>query len=186
MDAPRQELFIRIFKSAVSLLVTRQMIFLCVCTGRPIQLCYLSMWHLMSWSISVDGLVYHNVNNAVSDSIKSKFGETRADKTGEFVQEKNGYANIFHQQLCYFLTLGCWISANAERLSVSEQYFIIPESKSETASQRYCAQLTELVGCHYKDAKHHLCVSHFNAHGICKESRTHASLAMAVSPSFFW
>ena len=38
LDAPRRELFIRIFKSAVALLISRQINFVCVCTGRPIQL----------------------------------------------------------------------------------------------------------------------------------------------------
>ena len=41
MDAPRRELFIRIFKSVVAILVSRQINFVCVRTGRPIQL-YLS------------------------------------------------------------------------------------------------------------------------------------------------
>ena len=38
MDAPRQEFFIRIFKTVVALSVSRQIIFLCACTGCPIQL----------------------------------------------------------------------------------------------------------------------------------------------------
>ena len=42
MDAPRQDLFIHIFKSAVALLVSLQIDFLCVRTGRPIQL-YISI-----------------------------------------------------------------------------------------------------------------------------------------------
>ena len=48
LDAPRQELFIRVFKSAVALSVSRQIDFLCVCTGRTIQLyrnyCYYSSY----------------------------------------------------------------------------------------------------------------------------------------------
>ena len=38
LDAPRRELFIRIFKFVVVLSVSRQINFVCVCTGRPIQL----------------------------------------------------------------------------------------------------------------------------------------------------
>ena len=38
LNAPRRELFICIFKSAVALSVSRQIDFLCVRTGRPIQL----------------------------------------------------------------------------------------------------------------------------------------------------
>ena len=51
---------------------------------------------------------------------------TKADKAGEFVQENNCHANPFHPQLCFSLRFGCWISANAERLSVSEQFLNNP------------------------------------------------------------
>ena len=36
--SPRRELFIRVFKSDVALLVLRKINFVCVCTERPIQL----------------------------------------------------------------------------------------------------------------------------------------------------
>ena len=52
----------------------------------------------------------------VPDSIKFKFDDTKDDKTGEFVQEKNFYANPINPHLCFFLALGCWISVNAEIL----------------------------------------------------------------------
>ena len=47
----------------------------------------LAMWYLMSRSISIGGLVFHNVKSGVSDSIKFKFDETKADKTGEFFKK---------------------------------------------------------------------------------------------------
>ena len=53
LDAPGRELFICIFKSAVALLVLRQIIFVCVCTGHPIQL--YSHSELLE-PISIDGL----------------------------------------------------------------------------------------------------------------------------------
>ena len=144
----------------------------------------LSMWHLMSRSISVDGLAFHNIKCGTSDSIKFKFDETKADKTGEFVQEKNCYANPLNGYLCYFLALACWISLNAERLEATEHLFIIAGSQFGSASQRYCTQLAELVAKHFETAKHHLRVSHFNAHGIRKGSGTHASSATTAPPSF--
>ena len=52
------------------------------------------MWNLMSRSISVDQLSLHNIKSGASDSIKFKCDETKADKTGEFVQEKNCYTNL--------------------------------------------------------------------------------------------
>ena len=74
----------------------------------------LAMWNLMSRSISVDGLSFHHIKSGASDSIKFKYDETKADKTGEFVQEKNCYANPLKPHVCFFLALGCWISLNAE------------------------------------------------------------------------
>ena len=144
----------------------------------------LAMWNLMSRSISVGQLSLHNIKSGCSDSIKFKYDETKADKTGEFVQEKNCYANPVEANLCFFLSLGVWISVGAERLEGTEKLFIMPGSKAGSASQRYCTQLSELVVRHYKQAKHHLRVSHFNAHGIRKGSGSHASSATTSPPSF--
>ena len=88
----------------------------------------LAMWHLMSRSISIDSLAFHNIKSGTSDSIKFKFDETKADKTGEFTQEKNCYANPLAAHLCYFLSLGCWMSLNATR---QKNYFSAPEQKME-------------------------------------------------------
>ncbi|KAL7538044.1 hypothetical protein ACHAXR_008244 [Thalassiosira sp. AJA248-18] len=144
----------------------------------------LAMWNLMSRSISVDSLAFHNIKSGASDSIKFKYDETKADKTGEFTQEKNCYANPLEPHLCFFLALGCWISLSAETLETTEKLFIKPGSKPGTASQRYCTQLSEMVMRHYEIAKHHLRVSHFNAHGIRKGSGSHASSATTMPPSF--
>ena len=43
----------------------------------------LAMWNLMSRSISVDAIAFHQIKCGASDSIKFKFDETKADKTGE-------------------------------------------------------------------------------------------------------
>lgn len=144
----------------------------------------LAMWHLMSRSISVDSLAFHNIKSGTSDSIKFKFDETKADKTGEFTQEKNCYANPLAAHLCYFLSLGCWISLNAKRLATTEKLFLSPGTKNGSASQRYCTQLSEMVMRHQDVAKCHLRLSHFNAHGLRKGSGSHASSATTLPPSF--
>jgi hypothetical protein len=144
----------------------------------------LSMWHLMSRSISIDSLAFHNIKSGTSDSIKFKFDETKADKTGEFTQEKNCYANPLAAHLCYFLALGCWISLNAERLESTEKLFLLQGAKNGSASQRYCNQLSEIVMRHEDIAKNFLRLSHFNAHGLRKGSGSHASSATTLPPSF--
>ena len=144
----------------------------------------LAMWHLMSRSISIDSLAFHNIKSGTSDSIKFKFDETKADKTGEFTQEKKCYANPLSAHLCYFLSLGCWISSNAKRLASTEKLFLSPGTKNGSASQRYCTQLSEMVMRHQDVAKNHLRLSHFNAHGLRKGSGSHASSATTLPPSF--
>ena len=143
-----------------------------------------AMWNLMSRSISVGQLSLHNIKSGNSDSIKLKYDETKADKTGEFVQEKNCYINPVKANLCFFLSLGAWMSVGAERLESTEKLFRMPGTKAGAASQRYCTQLSELVVRHHKEAKHHLRVSHFNAHGIRKGSGSHASSATMLLPLF--
>jgi len=130
-------------------------------------------------------LAFHNIKSGTSDSIKFKFDEKKADKTGEFTQqEKNCYANPFTEHLCYFLSLGCWISLNAKRLASTEKLFLSPGAKNGIASQRYCTQLSEMVMRHKDVARCHLCLSHFNAHGLRKGSGSHASSATILPPSF--
>jgi len=138
----------------------------------------------MSCSISIDSLAFHHIKSGTSDSIKFKFDETKADKTGEFTQEKNCYANPLAAHLCYFLALGCWISLNAERLEWTEKLFLLPGAKNGSASQRYCNQLSEIVMRHEDTAKNILRLSHFNAHGLRKGSGSHASSATTLPPSF--
>jgi hypothetical protein len=53
----------------------------------------LLMWHMMDRSISRSFIALHNIKRGVSDSIQVKYHETKMDKSGEFVQTKNCYAN---------------------------------------------------------------------------------------------
>jgi len=144
----------------------------------------LAMWNLMSRSISVDSLGFRNFKRGTSDSFKVKFDETKSDKTGEFTQEKNCYANPFNPVVCFMTALAVWISLQSELLSKTELLFIIPGASLKSASQRYCRQLAEICNRHWEYAKEHLRMSRLNAHGIRKGSGTHASSATTLPPSF--
>jgi hypothetical protein len=132
----------------------------------------------------INFLTFHNIKSGTSYSIKLKFEETKADKTVKFTQEKNCYANPFLAHLCYYLSLGCWISLNAKRLASTEKPFLSPGTKNGSALQQFCTQLSEMVIRHQDVAKNHLCLSHFNAHGLWKGSGSHASSATTLLPSF--
>jgi len=144
----------------------------------------LAMWNLMSRSVNIDSLSFHHIKPGTSDAIKFRFDETKTDKTGEFVQEKNCYGNPKKPHLCFFLALGCWISLNADKLESTEKLFLNPGKKGGTASQRFCCQLSELVSRHFETARRYLRLSHFNAHGIRKGSGSYASSATTNPPSF--
>ena len=62
----------------------------------------------MACTCNVDCLPFHNIKHGISDSIVFKYDETKMDKTGEFVQEKNVYSNPLAGQghLCFFTALG--------------------------------------------------------------------------------
>ena len=63
------------------------------------------------------------------------------DKTGEFVQEKNCYANPHEPFYCIFTALGCYLSLNAEALAKTEKLFINPGSQFKTAAQTYARDI---------------------------------------------
>ena len=144
----------------------------------------LCMWMLMSRSISVDSLALHCVKRGDSDYIKFKFDETKTDKTGKFVTEKNCYANPFQPYLCFFLALAVWISLNAEVLEKTKKLFLRPGAEFKSASQRYCRQLSELVKRHDDKARKHSRMSRMNDHGLRKGAGVYGSSATTLPPSF--
>jgi hypothetical protein len=107
----------------------------------------LLMWHLMARSINVDCLSLHNLKRGISDSIVFKYDETKMDKTGEFVQEKNVYSNPLKGQehLCVFTALGCYLSLYSEQLEGTEKIFIRPGSQYRTAAQSFALQIGEIA-----------------------------------------
>ena len=80
----------------------------------------LLMGHLMACSINVNSIALHSIKRGISDSITFKYDETKMVKTGEFVQEKNCYANPYEPFYCVFTALGCYLSLNAEALKKKE------------------------------------------------------------------
>ena len=145
----------------------------------------LLMWHLMARSISISSLGLHNIKlGSGGDSLAFKFDNSKTDQTGEFVQEKNCYANPKEAVLCLYLALGCWISIKSEEFETRETLFEKSNTKDGTAAQNFCRQLSALVKKHAAAAGKFLRLSRFHAHGIRKGSGTHASSATTVPPQF--
>ena len=65
----------------------------------------LLQWNCMARSSSIDCLCLHNFSLGV-DSIIIKYDETKADKSGEKLSEKNLFANPIDWRMCSWLALG--------------------------------------------------------------------------------
>ena len=144
----------------------------------------LLMWHLMARSINIDSVALHAIKRGISDSITFKYDETKVDKTGEFVCEKNVYSNPHDPFVCVFTALGCYLSINSEMLEGTERLFIARGTKYTSASQNFARQVAAM-GVRYADQiKSFLRLSHFNIHGVRKGSGTHASSATTCPPLF--
>ena len=80
----------------------------------------------MACSCNVDCLSFHNIMCGISNLIVFKYEETKMDKTGEFVQEKNVYSNPLAGQghLCFLTALGVYLSLHQERLAETEKLFL--------------------------------------------------------------
>ena len=144
----------------------------------------LLMWHLMARSINVDSIALHCIKRGISDSITFKYDETKMDKTGEFVQEKNCYSNPHEPLYCVFTALGCYLSINAEALENNEKLFVSPGSKYRTAAQNFARHVHEMGTRHAETIKNYVRLSHFNIHGVRKGSGTHAASATTCPPLF--
>jgi hypothetical protein len=134
--------------AAISSILFKLLMTWTVKEGNVFVWCFsLFMWYLMAHSINVDCLSSHNLKRGISDSIVFKYDETKMDKTGDFVQEKNVYSNPLKGQehLCVLTALGCYLSIYSEQLEGTEQFFIHPRSQYCTAAQSCSLQIGEIA-----------------------------------------
>ena len=146
----------------------------------------LCMWHLMARSCNVDCLSFHNIKRGISDSIVFKYDETKMDKTGEFVQEKNVYSNPLAGQghLCFFTALGVYLSLHQERLAETEKLFLTPGAQLGNAAQTFARQVGEIAKRNFDTVRNYCRLSHFNIHGLRKGGGTHVTSATTLPPQF--
>ena len=125
----------------------------------------------MARCASVDPLGFHNFSLG-QDSLIVKYDDSKADKDGERLSEKNIYANTDHYYLCFWTGLGIWCALNTENLSAHEKLFLAPNAKEKSAGTRYQEQLMGIVGLHKEEVGNHIRIEHMNAFGFCKGSAT--------------
>jgi hypothetical protein len=141
----------------------------------------IAQWNFMARSASIDPLGFHNFSLG-GDSLIAKYDDSKADKDGEKLSEKNTYANPDNYLLCFWTGMGIWCALNVDNLCGSEKLFLSSTAKDGTAACRYQEQLMGLVEANMDSVVHHIRISHMNAYGIRKGSATLATSGTTCPP----
>jgi len=142
----------------------------------------LLQWNCMARSASIDCLCFHNFSLG-QDSIIVKYDETKADKAGEKLSEKNVYANPMDWTMCSWLAFGIYCSLFSGILSESERLFLRKGTKEGTASCKYHEQILGLVKGNEPAIMTHMKVERLNPYGLRKGAATHAVSGTTAAPS---
>ena len=141
----------------------------------------LTQWQLMDRCASVDPLGFHNFSVA-QDSVKCVYDDSKADKEGEKLSEKNLYANPFSLKECWWTAMGLYCALNCAQLSKSEKLFLAAGTKSGAAATRYQEQLMGMVHSKKDIVKNHIRLEKTNAYGLRKGSATSATSGTTAPP----
>ena len=142
----------------------------------------LAQWTCMGRCASIDPLAFHNFKIA-QDSIVCKYDDSKADKSGDHLSEKNIYANPFEWTQCFWTGMGVYCALECQRLAEHERLFLSPGVSEGAAALRYCEQLHSIVSTHETEVLNQMRPEHFNPYGLRKGSATHAVSGTTVTPS---
>ena len=130
----------------------------------------LLQWNCMARSASIDCLCFHNFSLG-QDSIIIKYDESKADKAGEKLSEKNLYANPLEWTMCSWLAFGIYCSLLSDNLCESERLFLKKGTKEGTASWKYHEQILGLVKGNEATIMTHMKVERLNPYVYERERR---------------
>ena len=142
----------------------------------------LQQWGCIARCANIDPLAFHNYRVG-QDSIICKYDDSKADKTGEKLAEKNLYANPFEYTQCSWTGLGIYTALNCDALSVHERFFLAKGVEEGAAAKRYCEQLVSVIAGHHQELMTHMRSDHFNPYGFRKGSATFAVSGTTHAPS---
>ena len=100
----------------------------------------LLQWNCMARSASIDCLGFHNFSLG-TDSLVVKYDDSKADKAGEKLSEKNLYANPIDWTMCPWLGLGVYFCVNCGNLGENERLFLKHGRKEGISSTKYNEQM---------------------------------------------
>lgn len=142
----------------------------------------LLQWNCMARSASIDCLAFHNFSLGL-DSIVIKYDESKADKAGEKLSEKNVYANPFDWTMCTWLALGIYCFVFQGNLVENERLFLKKGTKEGAGSTKYHEQVVGLVRGKEDTISTHMKVDKLNPYGLRKGAATHAVSGTTAAPS---
>ena len=118
-----------------------------------------------------------------NDSLQIKYDKNKCDQTGKNTSIKHVYANPSNPFVCSFLSLGIYLSLNADRYEQTEMVFRrASNEKSKVSAACYCSQLKELVNRKQDAVKNYVHLAHSNAHGFRKGAGTYATSGTTCPP----
>ena len=141
----------------------------------------LGQWNCMAQCASIDPLGLHNMKLG-SDSLVIKYDDSKADKSGERLSEKNIYANLIEWQECFWTGMGVWLALREGEGVMGDCLFLNEGVSEGTASKKYCKQVVGMVQPHLDTVKNHMNAEKFNPYVTRKGSATYAISGMMMPP----
>ena len=111
-------------------------------------------------------LSFHKIKHGILHSIIFKCNETKMDKMGAFVQEKNVYSNSLACQGHLVSLLRWGFISPCIRITWLRQSSSIDPRK--TVRECYLDFCMEIAKRNYVVVRHYCRLSHFDIHGLCK------------------
>jgi hypothetical protein len=139
-------------------------------------------WNFIGRPSSINPLGFRNFSLR-SDSIIGKYDDSKADKAGERLTEKNLYANPFDWLKCPRTAIGIWCALEALALAEHERLFLSPKAQEGAASKQYCEQIAGIAQEHMEEISNNMSYSKFNPYSFRKGAATHAVSGTTAPPS---
>lgn len=140
-----------------------------------------AQWNNMARAANIDPLCFHNFSLG-TDTIVCKYDDSKADKDGEKLSEKNIYANPFDMKMCFWTAMGVYCCLNSERLATSEKLFVTTKAKEKSAKSKYQEQLMGILKNKEQIVANHMRFDRANGYSLRKGSATHATSGTTCPP----
>ena len=142
----------------------------------------LSQWSFVARSASIDPLGLSNFKVG-PDSLIGKYDNSKADRAGERLSEKNIFANPYDWTQCFWTGLGVWLALRVDEMkNTHEKLFLNAGNKLGSAATKYCEQVATIAKRHSGEVQNHMDPKRFNPYGLRKGGATHVTSGSTHGP----